>query len=487
MRLQSFGAACTVTGSMHLLTLDGGRRILIDCGLFQGSGALEARNHEPYPFDPADLDAVILTHAHLDHVGRLPLLVNRGYRGPVYCTPPTAVLAETVLLDSARLQLEGYRQHLRHARRQAREDEVLPPLYDEEDVHRALDLLRPVLEFGQASTVAGLRVTPYRAGHILGSAYLLLEDAGGRLIMSGDLGHRAGGLQLDFTSPPQADAVVLETTYANQRHRAWPETLAEFRDVLCGAVRAGGKILVPSFAIERSQTLLHTLKALMDSGEVPRIPVFLDSPMAARATRAYFQFGDELVPEVRDALRSGEDPFAPSTLHEVLTGDESQRLNRYDGPAIILAGNGMMTGGRIQHHLRHHLWKPGTRVVIVSYQSPLSLGGQLVAGAQTVEVMGEEVAVRAQIQTIGGFSAHADHDDLLAFLETAGCPHVWLVHGEVPVMQAFLPELAVRGLKGDIVPDRQDVDLLGSGFSGGRPAGLGLEPGPEGVKVAADE
>ncbi|CAM4402561.1 MBL fold metallo-hydrolase RNA specificity domain-containing protein [Deinococcus marmoris] len=492
MRLQSFGAACTVTGSMHLLTLDGGRRILIDCGLFQGGGEMEARNHETYPFDPADLDAVILTHAHLDHVGRLPLLVNRGYRGPVYCTPPTAALAETVLLDSARLQVEGYRQDLRRARRQDREHEVLPPLYDEEDVHRALALLRPVLEFGQATDVAGLRVTPGRAGHILGSAYLLLESADGRLIMSGDLGNRKSGLQLDFTPPPQADAVVIETTYANRSHRTWPATLAEFSDALRVSVRAGGKILIPSFAIERSQTILHTLKKLMDCGEVPRIPVFLDSPMAARATRAYFEFGDELVPEVRDALRGGEDPFAPSTLHVVLTGDESQRINRYDGPAVILAGNGMMTGGRIQHHLRHHLWKPGTSLIIVSYQSPGSLGGQIVAGADTghlntVKIMGEDIAVRAQVHTIGGFSAHADQDDLLAFLSSTGNPHVWLVHGEVAVMDAFLPELALRGLKGDIVPDRQEVDLLGGGFSGGRPSGLALDDAPPGTRSEAGE
>lgn len=487
MRLQSFGAACTVTGSMHLLTLDGGRRILIDCGLFQGGGEMEARNHETYPFDPADLDAVILTHAHLDHVGRLPLLVNRGYRGPVYCTPPTAALAETVLLDSARLQVEGYRQDLRRARRQDREHEVLPPLYDEEDVHRALALLRPVLEFGKGTEVAGLRVTPGRAGHILGSAYLLLESADGRLIMSGDLGNRKSGLQLDFTSPPQADAVVIETTYANRSHRAWPATLAEFSEALRVSVRAGGKILIPSFAIERSQTILHALKKLMDSGEVPRIPVFLDSPMAARATRAYFGFGDELVPEVRDALRGGEDPFAPSTLHEVLTGDESQRINRYDGPAIILAGNGMMTGGRIQHHLRHHLWKPGTSLIIVSYQSPGSLGGQIVTGADTVQIMGEDIAVRAQVHTIGGFSAHADQDDLLAFLSSTGNPHVWLVHGEVAVMDAFLPKLASRGLKGDIVPDRQEVDLLGGGFSGGRPSGLALDDAPQGARGEATE
>ncbi|UQN07199.1 MBL fold metallo-hydrolase RNA specificity domain-containing protein [Deinococcus sp. QL22] len=481
MKMQSLGAACTVTGSMHLLTLDaaagGTRQLLIDCGLFQGGEELEARNREPFHFDPRDLDAVILTHAHLDHVGRLPILVKQGFRGPVYCTAPTAALAETVLLDSARLQVEGYRQDVRRARRQGREDEVPPPLYEEEDVHRTVALLRPQLEFGDTLRVADISITPQRAGHILGSAYLLIESAQGRLIMSGDLGNRESGLQLDFTPPPEADAVVIETTYANRTHRVWADTLIEFRDALRESVRLGGKILIPSFAIERAQTILHTLKELMDSGEVPRIPVFLDSPMAARATHEYFEFGDELIPPVRQALQNGEDPFRPSTLHVVPSAAESQRINRYDGPAIILAGNGMMTGGRIQHHLKHHLWKPSTSLVIVSYQSPSSLGGRIVAGADSVRIMGEDVAVGAKVHTIGGFSAHADQDDLLAFLSTAGRPHVWLVHGEVEVMEAFVPVLEQHGMKGDIVPNRETVDLTGPGFPQGRPPGL---PTPEG-------
>lgn len=483
MHLQSLGAALTVTGSAHLLDAPGGP-VLVDCGMFQGGDELEARNREPSPFDPADLQAVLLTHAHLDHIGRLPLLVRQGFRGPVYCTPPTAALAETVLLDSARLQVEGYRQDLRRARRTGREDEVPEPLYDEEDVHRTLALLRPAFQFGETLKVGRLQVTPGRAGHILGSAYLLLEDGDARVILSGDLGNRESGLQLDFAPPPEADAVVIESTYADHRHRSLPETLAELRDTLRQSVRAGGKILIPSFAIERTQFILSELRNLMDAGEVPRIPVFLDSPMASRATQAYFEFGDELIPPVREALERGEDPFRPSTLHTVLTGEESRRLNRYDGPAIILAGNGMMTGGRIQHHLKHHLWKPSTSLIIVSYQSPSSLGGRLVAGADTVRIMGEEIAVRAQIHTIGGFSAHADQDDLLAFLESAGQPRVWLVHGEPEVMEAFLPVLEARGLSANLMPDRVRVDLLETTFAGGRPPGL---PQADGVVRRPEE
>lgn len=475
MQLQSLGAALTVTGSMHLLTSAKGK-VLIDCGMFQGGDDLEARNYEEFPFDPQQLQAVILTHAHLDHVGRLPLLVKRGYRGPIFCTQPTLGLAETVMLDSARLQTESFRREIRRARRSGREDEVLPPLYEEEDVYRTLALMRPALEFGQSIRIGPLKVTPQRAGHILGSAYLYIEADGERLILSGDLGNRESGLQLDFTPPPPADAVVIETTYANRTHRPLQATLDEFAEALRESARTGGKILIPSFAIERSQMILYTLKMMMETGEIPRMPVFLDSPMASKVTNEYFEYGDELIEPVRQQLQEGEDPFRPSTLHVVPTSAESQRLNRYDGPAIIMAGNGMMTGGRIQHHLKHHLWKPSTSLVIVSYQSPSSLGGRIVGGADTVSLMGEDVAVRAQVHTIGGFSAHADQDDLLAFLSSTGTPKVWLVHGEVSVMEEFIPVLAAQGLRGNMVPDGQSVDLLNTDFAAGRPANVPATP-----------
>jgi metallo-beta-lactamase family protein len=480
MHLQSIGAAETVTGSGHYLRL-GEQHLLIDCGLFQGNDELEARNHEAFPFEPASLDAVLLTHAHLDHTGRLPLLYKRGFRGPVYCTPPTAALAQTVLLDSARLQQEGYSRDLRWARRSGHEADLPEPLYDEEDVHNTLTLLRPALEFGKVLQLGGLKgnglkIRAERAGHILGSAFLVLEAGGERVVFSGDLGNRESGLQQDFSLPPEADAVLIETTYGDRTHRPLEQTVQEFAEALSQSVRLGGKILIPSFAIERTQVILYTLKKLMDSGAVPRIPVFLDSPMAARATNEYFEFGDELIPEVQSILRSGEDPFRPSTLHVVTTSQESQRLNRYDGSAIILAGNGMMTGGRIQHHLKHQLWKPSTSLVIVSYQSPSSLGGRIVEGAKEVRIMGEDIAVKAQVHTIGGFSAHADQDDLLAWLDATGKAKIWLVHGEVNVMETFLDVLDARGRVADIVPRDKEVDLLSTHFPGGRPPGLERRP-----------
>ena len=370
MQMQSLGAACTVTGSMHLLTLGapagGTRQLLVDCGLFQGGEDLEARNHETFPFDPADLDAVVLTHAHLDHVGRLPLLSNGATAGRCTAPRPPQRWPRRCCWTRRGCRWRDTVRPCAAPAAQGREDEVAPPLYEEHDVHNALALLRPVLVSASRRRWPACGSRRSGPGTSWAACTWCSKLRSGRLILSGDLGNRESGLQPDFTPPPEADAVVIETTYANRTHRAWPGTLAEFSEVLRASVRAGGKILIPSFAIERAQTILHTLKGLMDSGEVPRIPVFLDSPMAARATHAYFEYGDELIPAVRGALRAGEDPFQPSTLHVVLTGDESRRLNRYDGPAIILAGNGMLTGGRIQHHLRHHLWKPGTSVIIVS-------------------------------------------------------------------------------------------------------------------------
>ncbi len=475
MHLTSFGAAETVTGSCHLLEL-GGQHLLVDCGLFQGEHEVENLNRAPFPFDARGLSAVILTHAHLDHVGRLPLLTQRGYRGPIYCTAPTAELAELVLMDSARLQLEDHKQALRKARRAGREDELPGPLYDERDAMNALALLRPELHVGEPLQLGNVTVTPRRAGHILGSVYLEFQSPEGRVTCSGDLGNRESGLQQDFEPPSETDALLIETTYAGRTHRSLDRTLAEFTRVIRESADRGGKILIPSFALERTQTILYELKRLMDAREVPRIPVFLDSPMAAQATYAYFDHGAELRHEVRDALAHGEDPFWPSTLHVVATSTESQRLNRYEGSAIIIAGNGMMSGGRILHHLKHHLWKPSTSLVMVSYQSPSSLGGRIIAGAESVHIMGEEVRVAAQVHTIGGFSAHADQDDLLAWLAGTGRAHVWLTHGDAAVMQDFLPVLAAAGRTADITPRGVRVDLTHTHYPQGRPADLKSAP-----------
>ncbi|MFC6591829.1 MBL fold metallo-hydrolase RNA specificity domain-containing protein [Deinococcus lacus] len=464
--LTSFGAARTVSGSLHLLDLDA--PVAVDCGQFQGSPELEALNHQPLGFEPRDLSAVFLTHAHLDHVGRLPLLTRRGYRGPVYCTPATAALCEIVLLDAARIEVERYTQQLRAARRSGLpEDAVLPPLFEPAHVQSTLAQLRPELTFGEPLRhPGGGTVTPLRAGHILGSASLLFRTRAGRLLMSGDLGHwaLAGAPLRGLQRPPEsalADAAVLETTYAHRRHQPWASSVHDLAEILRGAVQRGGKILMPSFATERTQLLLWTLKTLMESGDVPHLPVFLDSPMAARATQEYFRFAGELRPDLAEAVASGLDPFSPSGLHTVKDAAESGKLARFPGPAILVAGNGMLSGGRMVRHLQAHLGDPAATIVLTGYQAPATPGGQLQAGAATITLGTERLEVRAQVRSVAGFSAHGDQATLLNYLAAAGWPSTWLVHGEPGAMTEFAGVLAGRGVSVAAAAAGETVRVLG--------------------------
>jgi len=453
MRLVSAGAAGTVTGSCHLIQVRG-KRILIDCGLFQGQ-QVEGLNREPFPFDPAELDAVLLTHGHLDHVGRLPLLARAGYAGPIFTPHATTGIAEVILLDSARLQTEDRDRYLRHGAEPAVSEDaaregprperaVQEPLYSIVDATDTLALFQEV-GFDEPLELGGVTVTFRPSGHILGSAFLEIETPDGRMVASGDLGNRHSGIEKDFVLPGECDAVLVETTYGDRRHRTLDATIAEFEAVLRRAVEDCGIVLIPTFALERAQTMLYHLKRGMDAGRIPEIPIFVDSPMATRMTRLYVESANQFVPEVADALKRGEDPFLPETVEFLMTGRASRRINTLDECAIVLAGNGMMSGGRIIHHLKHHLWKRDTIVIVVGYQAEGTLGRRLVEGARTVEIDGRVIEVRARIHTINGFSAHADQQDLLAWLEPTGKARVYMVHGEPPVMSAFAQVLARRG------------------------------------------
>lgn len=442
MNLVSAGAAQTVTGSCHLVEI-GGKRVLLDCGLFQGPSELEARNHDPFPFDPAELDAVIVSHGHLDHVGRLPLLVARGYDGPIHATRPTREIARVILEDAAKIQAEEYARALRKAERAGREQEVPPPLYGEAEVGRAVARFAP-LAFGAPLELGGVRVTLQPAGHILGSAYISLESDEGRVVFSGDLGNRESALQAPAEPPGACDAVLVETTYADRDHPSREATLERFRAALERALQTGGKVLIPSFALERTQVILHELKRLEDEGVVRGVPVFLDSPMATTFTELYATCRNEFLPGVQAQLERGENPFEPSTMHYAPTPQDSKAINDLAGPAIVVAGSGMMSGGRILHHLKHHLWQRETTVLVVGYQAQGTLGRALVEGAQRVRIFGDEIVVRAEIRTLNGFSAHADQDDLLAWLSGAPGARVYMVHGEPPAMSAFERVLAGR-------------------------------------------
>ena len=456
MEYLAAGAARTVTGSCHHLAFDE-TRILVDCGLFQGPEHVERWNRDPFPFEPARLDAVVVTHGHLDHVGRLPRLVAKGYAGPIYVTAATRAIAEIILRDSAKLQEEDYARARRHADAGS-EREVVPPLYDDADVDATIAQMREV-RFGEPLQIGSVEVRFGSAGHILGSAWIEFRGPDVHVVASGDLGNRESSLQRHADLPPACDVVLVETTYGDRRHRSLESTQREFRRVLHRALLRGGNVLVPSFALERTQQVLFELKnALAAEPQALRhVQVFLDSPMAHRITHLYRELANEFRVEVAEALERGDEPFTPPNLEVTRSSSESKRINGIEGGAVVIAGSGMMTGGRIVHHLKHNLWRPAASVVVVGYQAEGTLGRRLVDGAQSVRLLGDDVTVRASVHTINGFSAHADRDDLLAWLEGTGDAEVVLVHGESHVMDSFGGEL--EGLGRTVHAPEQGVTL----------------------------
>lgn len=453
--VRSYGGATTVTGSCHLLDT-GSANILVDCGAFQGSRALFDLNREPFGFDPVAIDALLLTHAHLDHSGRLPQLVKRGFRGPVHALPATAMLARQLLLDAAKIQ---YEDRARALRRGTTPDE---PTFDEDDVHAALELFVPIA-YGQAFDVAGVRVTAQRAGHIPGSASFLVEVAGSRVVFSGDLGNARKDVLPDPTPCPEADLVLIESTYGNRDHRDFDATIDEFAEVLKEAVRRRGKILIPSFALERAQDVLFHIARLEDEGRVPSIPVYVDSPLADRVEDVYQACMDELSDEVRALAAGGRDPFAPRQLRYTQSVEDSKAINASAEAAIVIAGSGMMTGGRILHHLRAHLEDTHTTLMIVGFQPRGGIGRQLVDGAKQVRVLGQTLDVRARVVTINGLSAHADRTELLGWSAGAGPSARFLtIHGEPESLADLADTLRARGNAASVQPSRTRLPGTGS-------------------------
>jgi metallo-beta-lactamase family protein len=463
MNITLYGAAGEVTGSAYHLEADQAH-VLVDFGIFQGSRADEQRNVVPDALDEGALDAMVLTHAHLDHSGRLPLLARAGYRRPIYATRGTIDIVGLLLRDSARIQEDDARRENRRRERARRPP--LQPAYTERDVERLLGLLEP-LPYDRALEVApGVTARAVEAGHVLGSASLeLTVEEGGRrasVVFSGDVGPRGVPILRDPEPPARADLVFLESTYGDRDHRPLAETVAEFEQLVLQAALNHGKVLVPSFTVGRAQQLLYYLAELFGRGAVPPIPVYLDSPMAIAATEVYLRH-PELTDEDPGAFESGRALRRElGTLRFVTSAEESRALNREDGPCVIIAGAGMANAGRIVHHLRHNLWREEAVVLIVGYQAEGTLGRQLAEGARQVSIFGDRIAVRASVHTLGGFSAHAGQSELLEWLApmAAGKPRVVLTHGEERGRQPLAERIAERFDIEAELPEFEDVISL---------------------------
>lgn len=442
MQISFHGADRNVTGSCHLVTI-GKKRILIDCGLFQGHHEIHEDNAEPFGFEPKDIDILILTHAHLDHCGRIPLLVKRGFSGEIITTAASRELARLVLLDSAHLHEEEAKRRARKSHGRKAEG----PLYDELDALNSFDRFGRTAQYHHPIELGhGVTATFFDAGHILGSASVLLEvNEGGehkRVLFSGDIGNSGRPLLRDPEVPSNIDAVIMETTYGDRDHRDLDESVDEFYAAIRDAHERGGNVIIPTFALERAQELLFYLHEGVRQKRIPEtLRVFLDSPMAISATQIFKRHPEALSPAIERRFSAGSDPFSLPGLHFTRDVSESIALNTVRSGALIMAGSGMCTGGRVRHHLRHNLSHPDCSVIFVGFAAAGTLARLIVDGASHVRLFGDDIKVRARIHTINGFSAHADQHELLDWHAKTGAKRTFLVHGEGDTMKKFAGKL----------------------------------------------
>lgn len=428
------GAAQTVTGSRHLLKLNG-KLILVDCGLFQGDRELRQRNWAPFPVDPHAIDAVVITHAHNDHIGYLPRLVSHGNQGPIYVTPATAKLCRIALPDSARIQEEDARNANKHG---TRHDPALP-LYTEEEAYAAMKLFREVGYDTLHDLPGGAQFRYVPAGHILGSAMVeLFFENGEKILMGGDLGRFNTPIIKDPTMIEHAEYLVVESTYGDRIHPK-EDPMEKLATILNDAWKNGSPVLVPSFSIGRTQELLFYLRRLQNANRLPRIPVFIDSPMATSVTNVYQKAVEEHDEDMRLSIEHHASELEPEAVTFIRDSNQSRELNFRPGPFMVISGSGMANGGRIVHHLMHHLSDPNTIVLFTGYQAEGTLGRRLLDGQPEVQIMRKPIEVRARIERMNALSAHADQEEILNWLRGfKQAPRTtFIVHGEPPAQEAL--------------------------------------------------
>ena len=468
IQVQFCGAAHTVTGSQHLITVNG-KRILLDCGMYQGRRAEANERNRNFPFDPREIDAMVLSHAHIDHSGNIPNLVKQGFRGEILCTYATRDLCAAMLVDSAHIQ-ENDAAYLNKRNRRRDEPEIVP-LYTQAEALHSLEYFSSIGYERPRTIVPGVTVTLRDAGHMLGSAIVVLdiEDEAShrdvRLVFSGDLGRAGMPILRDPTMIDGADILLLESTYGDTLHPPLEDENKAMERIIAETFRRGGKVLIPAFAVGRTQQLVYTLNQLVRAGDLPDIPVYVDSPLAIDVTNIYRLHPECYDEEIRAFVQNGgavNDPFGFKRLHYTRSVEESKQLNFLPGAAVIIAASGMAEAGRILHHLKNNIGDPNTMVLIVGWQAEHTLGRRLVERAEQVRIFGEPYENRARCEVLTGFSGHADQSGLIAWVEAMQRrpKHVYLVHGEEEPAAALQQVLQQRlGIRAEYPVWKQKVEV----------------------------
>jgi metallo-beta-lactamase family protein len=465
MEIQFYGSVREVTGSMHLLTI-AGKRILLECGLYQGKRDVAVEKNRNFPFDPASVDALVLSHAHIDHSGNIPQLAKQGFKGNIHCTHATHDLCSIMLRDSAHIQEKDAEFWNKQARRKGR----LPisPLYGMADAEKALRQFVGVGYQRPFAVTPDVQVTFFEAGHILGSALVQVDvrenGRSGRILFTGDLGRRGLPVIKDPVQLNSTDVYITESTYGNKRHDAIGDMKTKLADVVNGTVKRGGKIIIPSFSVGRTQELVYFLHMLFDEKAVPEIPIFVDSPLSINATEVFRMHAELFDGETKEKfLDNREDPFGFSLLRYIKTPEESKALNRIDGSCVIISASGMCETGRILHHLANSVEDPKNTVLVVSYMAANTLGRRIVERQPSIRIFGEEHPLRCQVSILNGFSAHADRDELIGYfggLDRKRLKQVFVIHGETEQSEALLSGIREKGMDRAVIPVEGEKNTL---------------------------